>query len=225
MLLTGKTSQGVAEKFHVMRTKNFLFRQLRKRLGRSQLSGFLGLVTQILQGDFQKWSVFPADDPDKLIDRAMVDKAFGLNRATNEKQLRKAPAMHEDIESALDLLSARLGGANLSEVLNAHSDVQIIEARNQLRAILFAAKGIGSNPMQGFGLTVFAKFAELTASLTQTTFLLYLLVLKEDKAFALNLSTFLNAIRNEIPADYQQEHIIAYLRSQDPAIASFVFPT
>jgi hypothetical protein len=217
-------------KLRTVRIRNVLFRQLRKRLGPIYFDEFIGIIIDILEGQFeQRNAAGSLDDDDLIRDKIMIDKGLGLSRFRSVEQLKKDDNAHlyDDAENALRLLSSRLGGVRLTEVLSACSDEQIFYARNEMRGLLAVAElASSSNPKKGkdqLGLKVLAKFAGFKKMKIHRLCILYFLALKEDAAFQRNLDQFFDDLRKAIlpPPNPAQ---ITTLRRQDPALAEIMFP-
>ena len=208
------------------RTRNMPFRQLRRRLGAAHFEGMLGLMLQILGGGFRGWSSSPNEDADALRDRMTVEKTFGFRRAKAVRELERNPTMHNDVEGVLHMLSRQLGGTKMTGVLKACSDKQIAEARMQLRVILFTVNGAEekSGLLVGYGVQVLKELARRMTPNDQAILLLYLLALNRNPDFKRELAVFLLALRRHVPKGISSAQI-DYLRSQDPVICSFAFPT
>ena len=207
------------------RTRNVPFRRLRRRLVAGHFEGMLGVVIQILEGNFRRWSSSSNDDADSIRDRIMIDRVFGLRRSKNVPDLAGNPEMYDDIEDALHLLSNQLGTAKMESLLKATSDSQVAEARTQLRVMLFTATRMDekSVALAHFGIRVLKGLAEKMGPGDQTTVLLYLLALKQNPMFQRNIAVFLNALRRHVPKSISEAEI-QYWRSRDPVISSFAFP-
>lgn len=215
-------------KWRTARTRNFLFRQLRKRLGPYNFDGFINLIVSILDGTFDGWNAgATSDDPDLFRDKVMVDKALGLHRQKQNKPQTKSKSQnYDDVEAVLVMLSARLGGICVTDLLRGSSDDLLISTRNEMRALFALVANLSKTDIaakNGLSLTVFAKFADFAAWRTHQTMLLFLLALKEDSAFWGNLSRFLGAMRESAIAAVSREQLAA-LRARDPAIVGFVHP-
>ncbi len=207
------------------RTRNTPFLQLRRRVVAGYFEGMLIFMTQILAGNFLRWSFAPSDDEDAIRDRMTIDRTFGLRRAKNVREVDRSPTMHGDIEDGLQLLSDQLGETKIESVLSATSDSQIVEARAQLRVILFTVNGAEetSGHLAGFGVRVLKELAQQMNPGEQATFLLYLLALRRSSAFQRDIAVFLHALRRHVPKSISNAQI-EYLRSRDPIICSFAFP-
>ena len=207
------------------RTRNAPFRQLRRRLVAGHFEGMLGVMIQVLEGDFRGWSFAPGDDVDAVLYRVMIDKVFGLRRAKNAHEAARDPAMHDDIEGALHLLSNQLGETKMESVLKATSDSQLAEARTQLRVMLFTASGADENsgPLARYGVHVLKELAQKMDHGDQAAFLLYLLALKRNSTFQRDIAVFLHALRRHVPKSISNVQI-EQLRGRDPVICAFAFP-
>ena len=214
----------VVTAFHSRRTQNVSFRQLRRRVGK-QFEGMVGLIHSILAGAFRGWSFSSSNDEDSLRYRNMIQKVFGFRRTKNDREMIENPAIHDDVEVALQLLSDQLGEVKITKVLATSSAKTIAETRTQLRVILFTASGSdeGSTELAGLGMDVLKKMALRASSADQAAFLLYLLALKRNPKFEKELAVFLLALRRFIPKTISQTQIDDF-RSRDPAICSFAFP-
>jgi hypothetical protein len=216
---------GFLKELRTSKNRDVLFRQLRRRLTGRFFGSFVFMILEILQGEFRGWSrAGLADDPDMLHDRTVVDRAFGLSPPATTKAISRNPIMHGDIERALDFLSSRLGGAKMTEVLRSHSDEEVIEARNELRSILFCARMHELPRKKGFGLYLIQKFETLTREATQALMLLFYMALREDRDFRKQLELRFDEMRSTLPKDITSEQIETFRRIE-PAIAAFAFPT
>lgn len=215
-------------KWRIARTRNFLFRQLRKRLGPDDFDGFISLMATILDGTFDGWNAGGAsDDPDLIRDQATVDKALGLRRLKFKPKEETKPQTYEDVEAVLVMLSSRLGGIRFTELLKDSSDNLLISTRNEMRALFVlllnrSAHDTISSEI-GINLTAFAKFANLAAWRTHQVMLLFLLALKEDAEFGGNLTRFLDAIRCAGLASVSEDQLNVS-RIRDPALVEFLYP-
>jgi hypothetical protein len=202
-----------------MRVREMLFRQLRRRLGEDKFDSFINLMLEILEGKFDGWNAGASfDDQDLIRDKMTADRALGLFRARGGKEIEKNPHLYDDVEKALILLSGRLGGLRLADLLSASSDEILVCARNELRAIFaIASCGAIADP----SLKILAKFDWRPK--IQRLFLLYFLALKEDSGFQANLDKSLTIFRESVLSTTPPERI-EILRIGDPALASIFRP-
>jgi hypothetical protein len=157
-----------------------------------------------------------------VADKITIDKAFGLSRARRQKEIVHRPALYQDVEQALIMMSARLSGGHLTAVLQNCSDEQIVEARNQMRLILTLADAVRNfvpnSRKWGLGLKVLSKFDSFWEIPTQQIMLIFLIALKEDSLFQENIKTYIANLRRETLLKNPPEKI-ELLRSRDPALA------
>jgi hypothetical protein len=210
------------------RVRDVLFRQLRKRLGPDRFDNFMGRLLEILQGQFEGWNAGASpDDQDLVRDKMTIDKALGLSRAQSDTAIAQNPRLYDDVEQALILLSGRLGGIQLSKLLNDSPDELIRVARNELRGFLLI--GVSATlinektPKDQFGLKVLARFSTRASLKLHQLMLLYLLALKEDSDFQANSDRVLNEFRSAVLSKTPVEQI-ENLRLHDPALAEFFLP-
>lgn len=236
-------NSGFLSRMRTMRLRNILFRQLRKRLGPDKFDNFLFLMVEILQGHFEGWPDGTADDADLASQKMTIDRALGLFRIRNEKDLTATPhnqddsvnrkrriekaKLYDDVKKSLALLSDRLRGARLTDVLDACSDEEIASARNEIRgafAFALVVAAFDSNARKyGLGLTVFAKFANYLELKTHQMMLVCLLALKKDSSFKENLDRFIESFRAAVLTATSLDQIES-LRRTDPALADLLCP-
>jgi hypothetical protein len=215
------------ESLRTLRVRNVVFRQLRKRIGADKFADLFGLISVILQADFYGWnSGVGTNDPDIVRDKLTMDRALGLFRAENKQAIEKNTHLYDDVEQALTLLSSRLGGARLVEVLGDSSDDLIIRTRNELRGLLAIA---GSATLftdiptkDQHGIKALAKFASAPTA-THQLYLLFLLAMKEDSQFDVNFGHILNTFRTAVLLKTSAEQI-EWLRKRDLALTEFLRP-
>lgn len=215
------------KKLRTARIRNVLFRKLRKRLGPKYFDEFIGIVINVLEGQFdQRNAAASSDDEDLVHDKIAIDKGLGLSRSRAVEQIKQSPHLYDDAEDALKLLSTRLGGVRLTEVLNDYSNERIFYARNELRGLLAFAELATSSRNKGdknqLGLMVLAKFSSLKNMTIHRLCLLYFLALKEDEAFQRNVDRFFDGLRGAILPVPNAEQIAA-LRRRDRALAEIMF--
>ena len=212
-----------------LRVRNMVFRQLRKRVGEKGFDFFMGFMADILSGEFTGWTgSFDQADTDNQLETIIMDKALGFAEARKKLPPNNQPWLDSDIEKAFDLLASRLGEVCLSEVLKSCSDKQILQTRNELRALLHLAIRASASPdpkhrNNRFGLKMLASFERMAGPRVHRTIILFLLALKEDSVFENNLEIFLASLRNNWLSDVTHTQLEAY-KLVDPAIIEFLNP-
>ena len=214
------------QRLRMMRVGNALFRQLRKRVGQGYFDTVMARLLEILAGDFEGWSAGAEfDDPDVQHDKSAIRKALGLAPPPGRNPAASHGVDDEEIEQVLVLVSARIGGARLADILRDCSDKQIAEARNELRGLLMlaATATLPGNDLKGkFGLKVLSKYVTRAPFRTNGLILIYLLALKEDESFNKNMNNLLEKLRIEIKSNVSDHQISMALRV-DPSLAEFIF--
>lgn len=221
-VLRPENNKNFLVKLIALRTRNVLFRQLRKRVGTSNFESLVGLIGRILDGSFDGWTFANDSSDDDLIrDKLLAEKALGLNRFKSAEQIVRNPRAHDVVEEVLIMLSARLSGTIFAEMIAKNSDDQIASARNELRGLL-AVVSSTTGP-DASGLKAIAQFASKASNKTQMVMLLYFLGLKEDPNFQKSLDDFFERGRSTFSPDLDIE-IVRSLHRTDPALAEIFFP-
>ena len=218
---------GYLQKIKAARTRNIPFRRLRKRLGPELFEQFVGLMISVLDGSFADWQTeLASDDSDLARDYTLIAKALGFNKSKHANKATSEQVTYDDLHNVFITISSRLSGPScITDVLNACSNEQIIEARNDLRG-LFSWFGdlLGrSTAAQGYGksLGVLDKIIKHDPCRSHPLLLLYLLALIEDGAFQHNLSLLLTSWRASVLAMASTEQL-DWSKRWDPAAVAFL---
>ena len=213
---------GLLGRLKEMRIKSILFRQLRKRLGRAHFGTVLFLTIEILQGNFEGFSIAASDDVDLLQEKIATDRALGLFRARSTEQVEQNPDRYEDVGKALTTLSCRIGGTKMMDVLRDASTEQIIEARNEFRALFIFYMRIAERAPEvakfGLGIKTLLAFARSFEIHIHQMMLVLVLALKEDSRFDQDLKQHVGAIRREGLSRISLDEM-ELLRRIDPELA------
>jgi len=217
--------QDIITNLRTRRTPNMPFLQLRRRTGIRHFESAIGLIRDILMGDFLGWSYASKDDPDSLRYQKMIQRVLGLRRANNIRNMMTKPSMPDAVEPALRFLSKQLGETKIANVLTACSVKNITQTRTQLRVLLFMASGSNGQPneLTDLGIDVLKVMASRTTPADQATLLLYMLALNRNPEFRKELAKLLLALRRFVPEEISQSQIEDF-RRKDPDICSFAFP-
>jgi len=217
-------SRSFTAKLVSLQVRNALFRQLRKRVGSGSLVTVISYISDVLRGEFDGWHI---SDKDLAQDRTALGKAFGVFRSKKKYSDCSLELIDKEIEQTLVFLSARLGEAKLVDILADRSDDQVVQARNQLRALLtistLGATGQDASKLANYEteMLVLAKFNALMTKKDQGIMLLYFLALSEDSTFQGNVDRFLESYASANLREMPQEGIDIVNRS-DPALADFL---
>ena len=213
------------------RTRDTFFRRARKRLG-PDFELFWELLVVILRGNFERWSPMAPPDvgpDDKLvpkqdrvksegeIERIAMAKGLGLPFRGKEINLRHSES--DDLAEALSLVSRRLGGNPLTEVLASFPGAEIVQARNEWRALqvlsLVSVSTLSARKLaKQMGLEAFIPFASARQSKREAPLLLGLLALKQEAGIQDQINEIVAALR-QIKASSSE---VDLLRNFDPAL-------
>jgi hypothetical protein len=193
---------------------------MRKRVGEAYFENVMFRLLQLLSGEFQGWPrSADADDEDLANDKRAMRKASGLPISG------RSGVADTTIEERLILISDRVGGISLNEVLAATSDSEIEITRNELRALLLLVNDepkVDRSISRAFGLKVLSNIVRKGGSRTMSVMLLGLLALKEDAAFREDWIIYISNLRASFLSVVQSPKQIVLLERKEPALAQFV---
>ena len=138
--------------------------QARKRVGRERFPTVVLVLARVLTGNFTGYHVDPVTR-DKEEERALVEKALGLERARTDQLADAPPWLAGDTEDAFIELSRQLRDSPPGAGIETVSMPELDQLRDEFKAIsaMLTGWGAASEPMFGrgaFGLRSFLALEE-----------------------------------------------------------------
>ena len=228
MSLRGKRE---LDRLRVDRTESVFFRRLRKRLGQD-FSLFVDGLVGVTRGEFQGWSSAGGPLPEDLKDskrkrtegeRERIAMAKALTIPHKTRAFDASYSQKDAIATALEIVSRRVGGASLSEFVTRTSADELLQVRNEWRALVLAVLAVtssshGSGQVAFTGTSYSSRLAEPGLPAEEAPFLLALLVLRAEPGFRDGVSAIIAGLRGLASSEAASEH----LSNWDPALYSIL---
>jgi hypothetical protein len=204
------------EKMRQARTKDRIFSQMRKRVGKNW-DIFSGVLVSIAGGSFEKWNPTTTD-----IESVAMAKAIGV-----PFKGASGRAIAKDLEKVFANISWELGDRKFSEVLSASSLPNLEKARNELRGLTLLALWSMESPEgrklgHPIGLNTLAKFAVPQSARREVALLLAFVAIKAMPGFQSSVDAILSAFRRTFEAQATPTDIET-IRKSDPALCAILF--
>lgn len=214
------------------RTQSVFFRRLRKRLG-PDFSLFVDGLVAVARGQFRGWSSAGGPLPEDLKDRKRqrtegereriaMAKALAIPHKTRAFEVSYSDK--DSIATALEIVSRRLGGASLSEFVERTSTDELLQSRNEWRALILMVLAVmnsarSSGQVAFAGTTNSSRLAPPGLPAEEAPFLISLLVLRAEPGFLNGVSEIIASLRQQASSEEGREHLSHW----DPALYSILF--